>query len=171
LYITIFLFTKKVEKTMSRFGTIIETQEKRATIKTSRRGVCESCAEKDNCSFDSALGKDVPEELFAINELGAQKGDRVEFDLPGHSELKISLLVWAVPLIGLLTGGTIGALYCDLIGLSADPATFLGAVAGLLLFIFPVAIYDRKVGKDPRITPHITKIISGASCPGTSEDV
>ena len=51
----------------------------------------------------------------------------VEFDLPGHSELKISLVLWAVPLLGLVAGAAAGAGLHPLLPVGRDLATLLGA--------------------------------------------
>ncbi len=150
---------------MPRYGTVLEITGDRAIITTSRRGVCDGCTERSRCSFDSALGKDSPERVTAINTIGAQPGDAVEFDLTGRTELKVSFVIWVAPLIGLVAGAVTGSIFHDLVSLSKDFATFLGAVAGLFLTLVPMVILDRRLAHDQRLVPHITRRVDPASCP------
>ena len=129
-----------------------------ALISTSRRGICAECAERSSCSFESALGKDVPEEVFANNPVGASPGDHVEFELPGRTELKLSFLIWAVPVIGLMTGAILGHRLLSIFSLSNNAATLIGAVIGLIFAVLPVVAYDRRIAKNQKLIPSITRI-------------
>jgi len=143
---------------MPRFGIIVETIGDQAVIETSRRGICAECSHQSSCSLEGALGKDVPEKVRANNPIGAKVGDVVEFDLKGHTELKLSLLIWAVPLAGLITGAMTGASVSESLSLSADTAAFIMGLAGLVLFFVPVMVYERYFAKDHRLTPDILRI-------------
>ncbi len=143
---------------MPRIGIIMETTGDQALIETSRRGVCAECHHQSSCSFEGALGKDVPEKVLANNPIGAKRGDVVEFDLPGHTELKLSLLIWAVPLAGLIIGAVTGASVYEHLSLSPDAASFVLGLAGIVLFFVPVLMYERYFGKDHRLTPDILRI-------------
>ncbi|MFO8057184.1 MAG: SoxR reducing system RseC family protein [bacterium] len=143
---------------MPRIGIIVETTGGQAVIETSRRGVCAECGHKSSCSLEGALGKDVPEKVRANNPIGAKRGDVVEFDLPGHTELKLSLLIWAVPLAGLIIGAITGANLYESFSLSPDVAAFIFGIAGLIIFFAPVMAYDRYFGRDHRLTPDILRI-------------
>lgn len=143
---------------MPRQGIVIETRADTALISTSRRGVCGECAQRPSCSFESALGSDASDEVLANNPLGATPGDQVEFDLPDGVELKLSILIWAVPVIGLLAGAIIGSRLSPALSLPENTAALIGAVAGLFISIVPVIVYDRLAANDPRLVPSITKI-------------
>jgi sigma-E factor negative regulatory protein RseC len=155
---------------MPRYGVIIETDSGRAIIKTSRRGICAECSDKASCSFESALGKDAPEEVRAQNPINARAGDHVEFDLPGRTELKLSLMIWGLPIAGLIAGAVTGARLHPILSLSSDAAALLGAVAGLVLSIVPLVIYDRLVKNDQRLVPVIIRRANPASCPDRPGD-
>jgi len=150
---------------MPRYGTIISADQDRVVIKTSRRGICDGCVEKSRCSFDSALGRDSPEEVSAINSAGARVGDYVEFDLPGRSELKASFLVWVVPLAGIVGGAALAAYFHERTGLSRDAAVFIGALAGLFAAFVPVIVYDRLFGRAPGLTARVVRRVDPDSCP------
>jgi sigma-E factor negative regulatory protein RseC len=150
-------------------GFVIETTGDRARISTSRRGVCDGCGDKSRCAFDQALGQDKPEEVLALNTVSARPGDLVEFDLLGHTELKVSLIVWAVPLAGLILGAVAGAGFCETIGLDRDPATLLGALLGLAVAFLAVLAFERRAKGDERLLPHILKVVNPSSCPAGLE--
>jgi len=150
---------------MSRFGQVVNTHKNKATVSTSRRGICAGCSERSSCSFDNALGKDKPEEVTVINPVKATPGDMVEFDLLGHTELRISLIVWIAPLGGLIAGSVVGTNLYSQLSLSQDIATLIGAGLGFVAAFIPVMIYDRIAAKGVKLLPRIKKIVNKASCP------
>jgi len=147
---------------MSRTGTIVKLSGHHALVATTRRGICDGCQEASHCALDASSAGDtdqVPEELMARNPLQAKPGDRVEFDLEGHTELKLSLLVWIVPLLGLIAGAILGATFHPLLALDRDAATLLGLAAGAAVAFAIVMRIDRKVAKDERLVPVILKVL------------
>ncbi len=154
---------------MPRFGTIIEVRGELATIATTRRSICDGCADQSKCSIETASSANVSEEVTARNLAHAQPGDRVEFDLPGHTELKLSLLVWIVPLIGLIAGAILGANIHQWISLNRNIATLLGTILGAGLAFLVIVIIDRKASGNAALVPEILKVVSPSSCPGSCE--
>lgn len=155
---------------MSRNGIVIEVKGEYAAISTSRRGICGDCADRSSCSFESAMGSDAPEIVQAGNPVGASPGDLVEFDLPGFTELKLSILIWAVPIIGLIAGAIIGSRIHGFFSLSNDLSTLIGAVFGFFLFFAPIVIYDRMVASDPKLNPSIIRVIPSPCPTGEASD-
>jgi len=149
---------------VSRIGVVIEELGPFAKVSTSRRGICEECTEKAGCSFDAALSGGRVEVVTVANSVGAQVGDTVEFDLPGHAELKISIVVWLTPLTGLLIGALAGSEWHQRLALSADLGTLLGAALGFLTAFIPVLGYDRLVARRNRLTPSILKKLPLPGC-------
>ncbi|MBT3218941.1 MAG: SoxR reducing system RseC family protein [Proteobacteria bacterium] len=145
---------------MARVGVVLETTRGRALLSTSRRGVCEGCSSRDGCSIDDSSGPS--EEVVAINAVCAKVGDQVRFDFQGHTELYLSLVVWGIPLVGLVVGAVTGAVNNSLIALSQDVATLVGALLGFAVAFVGVKALDRFFTGDDRLLPRIEKII--ASC-------
>ena len=160
---------------MSRIGHVLETTGGRALISTARRGICDGCKTRSGCAFDMAPADETPEKaetpekIMVANPVDARAGDTVEFDLPGHTELKLSFIIWVVPLLGLIGGATAGAALHEALSLSRDPATLLGAITGLVLSFLLVVFFDRKARKDPRLEPRILKIVNASDCPQAPE--
>ncbi len=147
---------------MARVGTIIAREGELAVIKTSKRGICDGCAEQESCATDGAVDKKVAEKVLARNGLGAGVGDLVEFELPGHTELKISLLVWIVPLIGVLTGAIVGSELHSQLGLNQDIATLLGLLLGGGLAFGVVMLVDKAARDDTKLVPEVKKVLPSA---------
>ena len=156
---------------MSRIGTVIETRGDRALLSTSRRGICDGCSERSACSFESsggiedAYGGAASDEIEVLNPINARPGQTVEFDLPGHAELKVSLLIWAVPIVALIAGAAAGAKLLAATGLSVDLATLIGAAAGIGLGFAIVVACDRRAARTRTLVPRIKKIVNPATCP------
>jgi sigma-E factor negative regulatory protein RseC len=155
---------------MPRYGVIIKTDSKKALIKTSRRSICAECSDKASCSFESALGKDSPEEVEAQNPINARVGDHVEFDLPGRTELKLSLVIWGLPIVGLVAGAALGFRLHSIFSISSDAAALIGAFAGLSLFFLVLVAYDRLARNNISLVPVIIRRADPASCPDRPGD-
>jgi sigma-E factor negative regulatory protein RseC len=140
------------DRNMSRNAVVVENLGENALLVTSRRGACGECSQQGECTFETALGKDVPEKILARNPINARPGEMVEFDLPGHGELKVSILVWALPLVGLVAGAVLGSVYQDALSMGEDLAAFVGAMAGLAVTFAPVILYDRLRGNHRELT-------------------
>ena len=134
----------------------------RARLTTGRRGVCEGCSTREACSIDDSSGP--LEEVVAINAVCAQVGDQVSFDFQGHTELYLSLVVWGMPLVGLVLGAVVGALAHSSVALSQDVATLVGALLGFCLAFAVVGVLDRIFTGDARLLPRIVKVTVPGSC-------
>jgi sigma-E factor negative regulatory protein RseC len=149
---------------MPRVGIIIETRDQEAVVSTHKRGICAECADHASCSLEAAMGKDVPEDVVARNPIGARVGDYVEFDLPGATELKLSALIWGLPVIGMVAGALIVPGHISHHFSDPDTASFIGAVIGLAAASVPAVIYDRLARRGRGLTPEITRTVSKSSC-------
>ncbi len=150
---------------MPRIGVVLDTEGEHARLETSRRGVCDGCADHSSCAVEGVVATGVSEVVTARNPVGARPGDRVEFDLPGHTELKLSFLVWVVPLCGVLAGAILGAAAHPLLPLDRDLATLLGSVLGIAVAFAVVIPIDRKARGSAALVPRILKVIPPAlSC-------
>ena len=160
------LFISRKVQLMSRTGTILKTSGNHALVATTLRGVCDGCTDRSKCSVDdpfTSASEELLENITALNPLNAQPGDHVEFDLPGHTELSLSVLIWIVPLLGLIAGAVLGAYTHQLLSMDRDSATLLGLVAGAAAAFAVVMRIDRKATDDERLTPVILKVLSSSS--------
>jgi sigma-E factor negative regulatory protein RseC len=154
---------------MPRIGTILEVIGDHAVIETTRRGICDGCSDHGNCAMEGAADSGLVEKTRARNPIGAEPGDRVAFELTGHTELKLSLLIWVVPLIGLVTGAVLATSLHQTISFDRDLATLLGALLGGALAFGVVILIDRRARGDARLLPEIVKVVAPSTCSMTSD--
>jgi sigma-E factor negative regulatory protein RseC len=142
-------------------GVVVSAQGSLADVSTSRGSACTGCSEASTCTLPD------PEACVEIvtvrNAVGAEPGDTVELDLPQHGLLRLSLLVWVVPLLGMVAGAIVGTTLPTSSGLVADAAAFLGAVSGAALAFGVLRWVDRRAAGDPRLTPFVARILRRVS--------
>ena len=157
---------------MPRIGTIVQVTGDHALIETTRRGICDGCSDHAGCAVEGDPVSGAIEKVLARNPIQAVPGDRVEFELTGHTELRLSLLVWGVPLVGLMAGAAVGANLHEAIHLGRDVATLLGAVGGGALAFGIVVLFDRRARGDERLVPEVLKVVpvTGCSLPSSIDD-
>jgi len=144
---------------MPRSGTILEVIGDHALIETTRRGICDGCSDHANCAMEGYASSGLAEKVRARNAIGARPGDRVEFELSGHTELKLSLLLWVVPLVGLVAGAVVGTSLHRPLSLDRDLATLLGALLGGALAFGGVMYVDQRARGDARLVPEIIRVV------------
>ena len=149
---------------MSRPGLVLGLHGARARVSTARRGLCGECSDKVACGMHMGDSVDSSEVVLADNPLGARPGDVVEIDLPPTVELKVSFLVWMMPLIGLVAGAAIGSAVHVSVGLSVDVATLLGAISGTAAAYAVLRRIDRKAAGDRRLEQRIVRITMRVAC-------
>ena len=150
---------------MARTGLVISTHGTRAQVMTNRRGPCADCAEEGACALTiGGQPATTPDLVEANNPIRARPGDTVELDLVGHTELRVSLLVWIVPLVGLIAGAIAGAALHDTLSLGQDPAAMLGATLGIFGAYALLMAIDRRSKHDQRLVPEIQKIVQPEAC-------
>lgn len=128
-----------------------------AWVKTTRTGTCDSCAAKDSCRVMGG-GKEV--EVEAINAAGAKIGDEVLIGFKSASLIKLSLLVYTVPILGLMIGALVGQ---KAAGVFSVDVSALSAVLGILFFLlafFFVRAKSRRLALKEEYHPKIIRILS-----------
>lgn len=89
---------------------VTELQGDQALVAISRQSACGSCAAKSGCgtSVVASLFPQRSQQLRVTNTQGAEPGDRVVIGLPESGLQRASLLLYGVPLLGLLAGAAAG---------------------------------------------------------------
>jgi len=138
-------------------GTVTKVYSSTAWVKCSKSAACESCKAKAFC--DTMGGGDDDVEVEAINAAGAKIDDRVFISFETSSLLKVSFLVYMVPVLFLILGVVIG----DKIALifNYDQSIFSIVVGFLFLFaaFFFVKAKGNKMSKKDEYKPKIIRIL------------
>ena len=138
------------EEREGEWGSVTAVSPGKAKVRLKRKSICEKCG------ICMGWGKDFM--LMEVDNLkGARVGDKVRIEtLPGKI-LKISFIVFMVPLLGLLFGIFSGQLLSGWLGLRSLWQAGLG-IAFFLLGFLGVRWYDRKAQRGEGYRPRIVQI-------------
>ena len=91
---------------LTRTGVVKAIQGHMALVVTKMEPECESCAAKETCSTFGGGGANA--EITARNIVGAEVGDIVTISMAGTSLVKVSFLVYMLPILALIGGIVLG---------------------------------------------------------------
>ncbi len=123
------LYSRKKDITMLlEKGVVEKASPQTAVVLVERSSACDHCKSQGACEVLS--GRTMRIEV--ANELGAKEGDRVEISIPAASVLKLSFLVYLVPIVALVAGAYAGNLWAE--GKEADPTLYAVTIGVLAMF-------------------------------------
>jgi len=123
-------------------GIVTKVNSSTAWVKCAKSAACESCSAKGFCN--TAGGSDDDVEVEAINAVGAKVDDRVTISFETSSLLKVSFLIYMIPVLFLIPGVIIGDKIASI--LNYDQSIF--SVLGGFLFLFAAFFFVKAKGKD-----------------------
>ena len=138
-------------------GIVIKLDSTTAWVKTTRTSACKTCSAKSSCNVVES-GKEM--EVQAINEAGAQVGDRIIISIDTASLLKASFLLYVFPILLMLAGAIIGQKAAPL--LDIDTSAF-SAVVGFSFFfvsIWFVKSRGNRMARENKYKPKIIRILN-----------
>ena len=121
------------------------------------------CAQATGCACSMASTCGVNNrELLVQNPLQARTGQKVVIEFDSRLTLQASVVVFLLPILLLLVGSLLGSYYAGryLPG-REETAAVLGAVVCLVLSVFIVWAYERRVRKSNPPKPKIIEILPG----------
>ena len=121
-------------------GIVTKIYSSSAWVKCTKSAACESCTAKGFC--DTGEGLDV--EVEAINAIGAKVNDRVTINFETSSLLKVSFLVYMIPVLSLILGVIVG----DKIALIFNYDQSIFSVLAGFLFVFAAFFFVKAKGKE-----------------------
>ena len=107
---------------------------KRVELELQRGGACDQCELNKGCgtgALSRLIGRR-PRPLVIESEQDCEPGDQVVLELPESALVKASLLLYGLPLLGLLLGGLLAALLAELL---TTPEWLVTVIALLGLFV------------------------------------
>ena len=127
---------------MIRTGRVVSIENGRLMVCFERLEMCEKC---DAC-FDH-------KKQTLVRVLGeAKQGEIVDVELPDNQILSLSVVMYAIPLAGLLIGLLVGSAVFE-----KDWQTVLSSLAGLALCLGIVRVLDGKIQDKEKWQPHIVR--------------
>lgn len=146
-------------------GVIESVEGGKAVVRVQRGTSCASCEHRAACHLDS--GK--PLFIEVENELEATAGDWVEISLPTRSLLKLSFLVYFVPVLTLVAGALLGAEWAEPFGLSATVGSLVAGGLALVVSFTLLRRFDRSVRRKPHYHPRMSRIVPTSHVPRSAE--
>jgi sigma-E factor negative regulatory protein RseC len=148
-------------------GVIEKTFRQKALVRVQKSSCCSQCESQGACQV---LG-DKEMVVEVANDLQAQEGDHVEISVPTGSLLKLSLLVYVLPILALILGAYLGSALAPSYRLSSNLASVLGGFIAMGAAFWVLRQLDRAVRKREAYHPRMTRILfsGGAPLPGGSK--
>lgn len=122
-------------------ASVVAVADGMAEVATLRRSACGSCNAKSGCGT-SILAAWFPQRQLTFrlpNQVGARPGDTVVVGLDEARLQRASVLLYGLPLLGLLAGAVIGEAIVGHLAASAE----LGAVSGGLFGLTAALVFVR----------------------------
>ncbi|MBW1833247.1 MAG: SoxR reducing system RseC family protein [Deltaproteobacteria bacterium] len=130
-----------------------------AWVKCAKSAACESCSAKGFCDTMGGSGSNDDVEVKAINAVEAKVDDKVTISFETSSLLKVSFLVYMVPVLFLILGVIIGDKIAAIF--NYDQSIFSVLVGFLFLFaaFFFIKTKGKELSKKDAYQPKIIRIL------------
>jgi positive regulator of sigma E activity len=133
-------------------GTVIATRPGAVDVRVQGGKACE------NCSACCRVDKDGVTIENARDAFGAAVGDTVDVEIPEGADTRAGVLVFVLPVAGMLAGYSIGAVISTALGAGADIGGAIGAVTAIAIALI-VLRYKGRAAPDERFRPRVHAII------------
>lgn len=111
-------------------GTVTAVNGAMVSVRIQKRSACSSCAKPCGVGKLGALTADHCVELQLPARGQFHVGEQVEVGLPEAALLQVTLLVYGLPLVGLLAGAIAASAVASMLALVGEGPVLLGAVVG-----------------------------------------
>jgi positive regulator of sigma E activity len=88
----------------------------------------------------------------------------VLLELEEGQELRVSLAVWGLPMVGLVAGAVLGMLAGQNTAANADTTTLLGAAFGFGGCVLGLRWLDRRLGQNGALVPVAVRVVREPHC-------
>ncbi len=138
-------------------GIVTKVYSSTAWVKCSKSAACETCKAKAFC--DTMGGGDDDVEVEAINAARAKVNDRVFISFETSSLLKVSFLVYMVPVLFLILGVVIGDKIAPIFNYDQSIFSMLVGFLFLVAAFFFVKAKGKDLSKKDAYKPKIIRIL------------
>ena len=127
-----------------------------AEVLVERGDACNNCEASQFCHALSDCSK---MKTNVMNKAGAKPGDLVVIQLSTQMVFKGAVILYLVPVVGMLAGAMSGNGFSSGLGIEPTISAIIFAFAGLGLGFLVPAFFSRRMSANKRLTPVITRII------------
>lgn len=139
-------------------GVVERIVKEKAVVRVQQSSSCASCEARGACNIEN----DKPILVEVRNDLQARVGDDVEISIPSRSLIKMGILVYLLPVLGLILGAYVGNAFSTPLDLDSNLASFLGGALALGVSFGVLKKIDRKAQKKPEYHPRMKRILISA---------
>ena len=136
-------------------GIIEDVSGRKTLVRIKKSSACATCESRSDCGVDS--GKNMVVEV--ANNLGGGKGDHVELSVPSGAFLKLSLLVYILPVIALIAGAFAGGALAGVLHMPLSLASVIGGFLAMGVTFYALKRFDRSSRASSKFQPRMTRIL------------
>ena len=140
-------------------GIITRVYSSTAWVKCSKSAACESCSAKGFCDTAGGGSESDDVEVEAINAMGAKVDDRVTISFETSSLLKVSFLVYMVPVLFLILGVVVGDNIARIFNYDRSIFSMFAGFIFLFAAFFFVKAKGKELSKKDAYQPTIIRIL------------
>lgn len=144
---------------MTEQGFVREIHGGLAMVETVQTEACSHCSAKGACQM---MGGEKMRLVPAINEAGAQEGDRVLVAAKRKTVLGAGFLVYMGPVITLILGAALGKAYGPDYGYDAQTAAVVLGLSSLALCWFLVSRLSKRLAGSEHLAVKVVRVIAKA---------
>ncbi len=139
-------------------GVVLEASKRKALIRIQQGSACASCNSRDSCEISS--GDNMTIEVS--NDLQAKIGDRIQISLPESTLLKLSLLVYLLPVVALVLGACVGAELATILDMDSTVTSVVAGCAAMAIVFCVLRWLDGISDFRKKYYPRMTRILISA---------
>lgn len=137
-------------------GVVVAVAADGVWVETQRQSGCQSCSSRGGCGvgiMQKALNRRRHTVRVQTN-LPVQVGDHVRLLLPAAALVQASLLMYFLPLLGLIVGAVVGQTL-----LGSNGAAMIGAAIGFFAVLLFIARQQNGLSRSGRYAPRIERVL------------
>ncbi len=138
-------------------GVVVALVAGGVVVETQRQTGCQSCAARGGCGINlmqKALNRK-QHQVRVSTDLALRLGERVELVLPASALVQASLMMYVLPLLGLMMGALAGQML-----FAANPASIIGGALGFFLALLGLSRRQNGLFANGRYAPQVEQIHS-----------
>ena len=134
-------------------GVVKEIKRKKAMVLVTKTSACDHCGSRGSCHNMS------DSEMFVELANDLKVGDLVRLQVPSGSLLKLSLLVYFLPVVLLIIGAYVGGAWAESFDLQPTLASIIGAGLAMGVAFYVLRWFDRGEQAKGDYQPRMTRIL------------
>jgi sigma-E factor negative regulatory protein RseC len=145
---------------ISERGIVERIDNQKAMVRVKKSSACASCGSRDSCNIS---GRDMLVEVS--NDLKAETGDFVEISVPEGTLLRLSVLVYLLPVIALMIGAFLGNFLAKPFQTNPSLTAVIGGGIFLIAAFGGLRLYERTKRSGEKYFPRMTRILTSGASP------